>query len=100
MIHSEIKFFPKLFQGGSELAINARAINAIISSNIAASIGSLTWIAVECIINGKIKISLFGFCSGAIAGLVCITPAAAYVSVPSSLVFGAAGVRSFNFLFS
>jgi Amt family ammonium transporter len=78
-------------KGGSELAINARAVNAIISSNIAASIGSLSWICVECIANRKLKFSLYEFCSGAIAGLVCVTPAAAYVSVPSSLIFGFGG---------
>jgi Amt family ammonium transporter len=58
-------------------------------SNFAAAIGSISWIITEMIIERHLKISLYGFCNGAIAGLACVTPAAGYISPTSSLIFGA-----------
>jgi Amt family ammonium transporter len=74
------------FNGGSELAADARAINACVVTNLAACVAGLSWMLVEFI--GKRKLSSFGFCCGAVAGLVGITPAAGFVSPASSLVFG------------
>jgi Amt family ammonium transporter len=48
---------------------------------------------MEMIVKKTTKMSLFGFCSGAISGLVAITPAAGFVSPASSLAFGAIGIN-------
>jgi ammonium transporter, Amt family len=81
------------FNGGSELAINSRAVNAIVVSNLSASVGGLTWMLAEMIKNRTTKMSLNGLCAGAIAGLVCITPAAGFVTPYYSLVFGFIGIH-------
>jgi ammonium transporter, Amt family len=79
------------FNGGSGLAIDSRAVNAVIVTNLGASLSGLTWILTEMLWNRSRKMSLYGFCNGVVAGLVCITPASGYVSPASSLVFGALG---------
>jgi len=82
------------FNGGSALGANARAVNACVVTNLSACVAGLSWMLVEFI--GKRKLSSFGFCCGAVAGLVCITPAAGFVSPASALVFGiVAGVGCF-----
>ncbi|KAJ7036618.1 ammonium transporter [Mycena alexandri] len=60
------------FNGGSALSANIRAASACIVTNLAASVGGLTWMAWDYRIEKKW--SAVGFCSGAIAGLVAITP--------------------------
>jgi Amt family ammonium transporter len=55
-------------------------------SNIAAAFGGLTWVAVDYLV--KRKFSAIGMCSGIIAGLVGITPAAGYVGTPAALAIG------------
>ena len=79
------------FNGGSEVAINSRAINALVVSNISASFGGLSWMFTEMAFNRTSKMSLVGFCCGAIAGLVCITPASGFVSPHYALIFGILG---------
>jgi Amt family ammonium transporter len=74
------------FNGGSALAADGLASNALLVTNTAAAIGALAWLAASWI-HGRP--SSLGFVSGAIAGLVAITPAAGYVGVPASLVIGA-----------
>jgi len=82
------------FNGGSQVAADGRAVNAILVTHIAASAGVLSWSAAEYFKHGKA--SILGACSGAVAGLVCITPAAGAVSVGSALIMGlAAGVICF-----
>ncbi len=76
------------FNGGSELAINSRAGNAVIVSNLSASFGGISWMVIEMIVRRKFKFSLNGFCCGAIAGLVGITPASGYVRPHFAIVFG------------
>jgi len=76
------------FNGGSELAINSRAVNAVIVSNLSAAFGGVSWILVEIIKNRAFKFSLHGFCSGAIAGLVEITPASGFVQPHYAIIFG------------
>ena len=56
------------FNGGSETAINSRAVNAVVVSNICASVSGVTWVVVEMIMNRSRKMSLNGFCNGAIVG--------------------------------
>ncbi|TFK69353.1 ammonium transporter [Pluteus cervinus] len=74
------------FNGGSALSANIRAVNALIITNLAASVGGLTWMFWDYRIEKKW--SAVGFCSGAIAGLVAITPGSGYVGIPASVLFG------------
>jgi ammonium transporter, Amt family len=82
------------FNGGSELAINSRAVNAVIVSNLAASVGGLTWMFAEMIKGKTMRMSLNGLCAGTIAGLVTITPAAGFVTPYFSVIFGFIGALS------
>jgi Amt family ammonium transporter len=75
------------FNGGSALNGTVRSMLAAFNTNTAASFGVLGWTSVEYIRN-KGKFSVVGACSGAIAGLVGITPAAGYVSVWIAALIG------------
>jgi len=82
------------FNGGSALAANSRAVFAIIATHLAASMGALTWMALEWWVRGKP--SVLGMISGAVAGLGTITPASGFVLPWHGLVIGlAAGVVCF-----
>ncbi|RXW20797.1 hypothetical protein EST38_g5064 [Candolleomyces aberdarensis] len=74
------------FNGGSALAANLRAAQACIVTNLAASVGGLTWMFWDYRIERKW--SAVGFCSGAIAGLVAITPGSGFVGAPAAVLFG------------
>jgi len=74
------------FNGGSALAANLRAAQACIVTNLAASVGGITWMLWDYRIEKKW--SAVGFCSGAVAGLVAITPGSGYVGAPASVLFG------------
>jgi len=74
------------FNGGSALAANGLAANAIITTNTAAAAAMVTWIILDIYKNGKPTV--LGAITGAVAGLVAITPAAGYVDVSASIVFG------------
>ncbi len=74
------------FNSGSALAANGLAVNAFVVTNTAAAAAGLSWAVIEWIRNGKPTI--FGVCSGAVAGLVAITPAAGYVSALSAIIIG------------
>ena len=69
--------------------MNTRAINVLVTTNLAACTGGVTWIMTEMIFKRTLKMSLFGLCNGIVAGLAAITPACGYVSPASSLAFGA-----------
>jgi len=78
------------FNGGSIFAANARAVNSVIVTNLSAAVGAITWVALDYV-RGPAKArkwSAFGFCAGAVAGLVSITPASGFVSPASSILFG------------
>ena len=75
------------FNGGSGLAADGLAANAIIVSNVAAAMGLTVWIILDILIVGKPTV--LGAISGALAGLVGITPAAGFVDVPGALAIGA-----------
>ena len=75
------------FNGGSGLAADGLAANAIIVSNVAAAMGLIVWCALDTYVVGKPTV--LGAISGAVAGLVAITPAAGFVDVPGALVIGA-----------
>ncbi|MCK9603986.1 MAG: ammonium transporter [Candidatus Omnitrophica bacterium] len=74
------------FNAGSALAANGLAVNAFVVTNTAAAAAGLSWALVEWLHNGKPTI--FGVCSGAVAGLVAITPAAGFVSVIPAIIIG------------
>ena len=74
------------FNAGSALAANGLAVNAFVVTNTAAAAAGLSWALIEWMKNGKPTI--FGTASGAVAGLVAITPAAGYVSVIPAIVIG------------
>ncbi len=82
------------FNAGSALSASPLAANALLVTNIAASAGGLSWMLTAWIMDGRP--GSIAFASGAIAGLVAITPAAGYVSPLASLVIGSiAGVWSY-----
>jgi Amt family ammonium transporter len=79
------------FNAGSELAADSVAINAFAATHFAAAAGLLAWSACEWIMRGHP--STLGASSGAVAGLVCITPAAGFVTPIAGIFLGlAAGV--------
>lgn len=77
------------FNAGSAGESNALAANAFVATHMAAAAGVLAWAGAEWIQRGKP--SILGGCSGAVAGLVCITPACGFVSPMSGIFFGIAG---------
>ena len=82
------------FNGGSALAANGMAVNAIVVTNTAAAAGALSWMVVSWI-NGKP--SSLGMVTGAVAGLGTITPAAGFVTPLVGLLIGAiAGILCYK----
>ncbi len=82
------------FNAGSAIAANGSAGMAMLVTHVAAATASLAWMAAEWITRGKP--SVIGIISGAVAGLVAITPASGFVDFGGSLVIGiAAGVICF-----
>jgi Amt family ammonium transporter len=77
------------FNAGSALASGALASQALVSTQLAACAGLLTWIAVEKKATGHA--TTLGAASGAVVGLVAITPAAGYVNSMAALVIGSLG---------
>ena len=76
------------FNGGSGLAADGISANAILVTNLAAAASALTWSLLDQIINKKPTV--VGFCTGVIAGLVAITPAAGSTGVFGGIVIGVA----------
>ena len=66
------------FNSGSAVAADVIAANAFTTTTIATAIASFVWPMWEWIVKGKP--SVLGFCSGAVAGLVVITPACGYIT--------------------
>ena len=78
------------FNAGSALAMNDIAVNAFLTTHLAAAAGMVTWMIVEIVRSPKGKVTAMGAACGLVAGLVAITPAAGYVSIPSSILIGVA----------
>jgi Amt family ammonium transporter len=79
------------FNAGSALSAGGQAASAFAATHLAAAAGAVAWALTEWIVRGKP--TLLGTCSGAVAGLVCITPASGFVLPMPALVMGlAAGV--------
>ena len=74
------------FNAGSALAANGLAVSAFLATNTAAAAAALTWMFIEWKITGKPTI--LGGATGAVAGLVAITPAAGFVTPLSSILIG------------
>lgn len=82
------------FNAGSAFAADGNAVRALVTTQVGASLGALGWVIAEWRKTGKP--TLLGAASGAVAGLVAITPAAGFVSPLSAIVIGAvAGVVCF-----
>lgn len=82
------------FNAGSAVAADGIAANAFTTTTLAAAVGCFSWGLIEYILKGKA--SILGFCSGAVAGLVVITPACGFVSTGAAVGMGiAAGVVCF-----
>lgn len=82
------------FNAGSAVAADGIAANAFMTTTLATAVASFTWAMAEYIIKGKP--SVLGFCSGAVAGLVVITPATGFVNTTGSIIIGvAAGLVPF-----
>ncbi|MES2885202.1 MAG: ammonium transporter [Pseudomonadota bacterium] len=76
------------FNAGSAVAADGRAGMAMLVTQVGAATASVAWMAVERLRRGHA--SLLGACSGAVAGLVAITPASGFVDVSGALAIGAA----------
>ena len=74
------------FNGGSALAANGLAASAILVSNVAAAVAMITWILIDTYRIGKPTV--LGAITGAVAGLVAITPAAGFVDVTAAIFIG------------
>ena len=75
------------FNAGSGLAANGQGVNAFLVTNTAAAAAALTWGVISQIQTGRM--SAVGVASGAVAGLVAITPASGFVGVYGALAIGA-----------
>lgn len=75
------------FNAGSALASSESAVLAFVNTNCAAAAATVGWSLIEYLHKGKATV--LGTCSGAVAGLVAITPCAGYISPMSSLLVGA-----------
>jgi ammonium transporter, Amt family len=74
------------FNAGSALGAGPLAASAFATTNTASAAAGLCWVLFDAV-RGK-KPSALGFCIGAVVGLVAITPAAGFVTIPSSLFIG------------
>ena len=74
------------FNAGSAGAANGQAVQALLNTFVAAAAGMIGWMLIEWYRDGKA--TTLGACSGVVAALVAITPAAGYVGGLSSIIFG------------
>lgn len=74
------------FNAGSALAADGSAANAFVVTHIAAAVAAVTWALIESMQKGKA--SALGVATGAVAGLVAITPACGFVGVGGAILIG------------
>ncbi len=84
------------FNAGSAVGASALAVSAFATTNTAAGAGGLAWILFDAA-KGK-KVSALGFCIGAVVGLVAITPAAGFVTIPASIFIGVIASITSNYI--
>jgi Amt family ammonium transporter len=86
------------FNAGSAVAPDVIGANAFTTTTLATAVASFVWPLMEWITRGKP--SVLGFCSGAVAGLVVITPACGFVTADGAVLIGvAAGIIPWFFCF-
>ncbi|MFO1476296.1 MAG: ammonium transporter [Verrucomicrobiota bacterium] len=86
------------FNAGSAVAADGVAANAFMTTTVATAVASFVWPLAEWMFRGKP--SVLGYCSGAVAGLVVITPACGFVTVKGAFLIGiAAGLIPWFFCF-
>ncbi|GAA5950149.1 hypothetical protein JCM3765_004215 [Sporobolomyces pararoseus] len=83
------------FNGGSAGAMNLRSVQASVVTNLAAAMGGITWMLMDWIYTRRY--SAVSLCSGILAGLVGITPAAGFVGAPASLAIGFVAAIACNY---
>jgi ammonium transporter, Amt family len=83
------------FNAGSAAGATPLAASAFATTNTAAAAAALAWVLFD-VTRGK-KVSALGFCIGAVVGLVAITPAAGYVSIPVSIFIGTVAGMTSNY---
>jgi ammonium transporter, Amt family len=76
------------FNAGSAVAADGIAANAFTTTTLATGVAALTWAIIEKVLRGKA--SVLGYCTGAVAGLVVITPACGFVNATGSVIIGVA----------
>ena len=82
------------FNAGSAVAADGVAANAFMTTTLATAVASFVWPMMEYILKGKP--SVLGFCSGAVAGLVVVTPATGFIDSSGAIIIGiAAGLIPF-----
>ncbi|HEY1764508.1 MAG TPA: ammonium transporter [Opitutaceae bacterium] len=74
------------FNAGSAVGADGIAANAFMTTTLATAVGSFTWAMLELMV--RRHASVLGFCSGAVAGLVVITPASGFVDATGSIIIG------------
>ncbi len=84
------------FNAGSALGVGDQTIFAFVNTHVAAAGGAVTWMVLDWILNEKP--TLLGVITGAVAGLVAVTPAAGFVSPMSAIIIGIGG-SIFGFIF-
>jgi Amt family ammonium transporter len=76
------------FNAGSALAADGIAANAFTTTTLATAVASFVWATAEYLAKGKP--SVLGFCSGAVAGLVVVTPACGFINTTGAVLIGIA----------
>jgi ammonium transporter, Amt family len=74
------------FNAGSAVSADVISSNAFMATTLATAVGAFTWALMEKILRGKA--SVLGYCSGAVAGLVVITPACGFVNSTGAVIIG------------
>ena len=83
------------FNAGSAVGASPLAVTAFATTNTAAAAAGLAWVLFDAA-KGK-KVSALGFCIGAVVGLVAITPAAGFVTIPVAVFIGTVAGMTSNF---
>lgn len=86
------------FNAGSAMGANTLAVQALGTTTVAAAAAAMAWVFFDKILGHKV--SAMGACIGAVVGLVAITPAAGYVSIPHALFIGVLSSIVSNFVVS
>jgi ammonium transporter, Amt family len=84
------------FNAGSAVGASPLAASAFATTNTAAAAAGLAWVLFD-VARGK-KVSALGFCIGAVVGLVAITPAAGFVTIPHAIFIGTVAAMVSNFV--